>query len=85
MIIWAGIFLVHITRKKNQIELNDTSATSSDDFNTPTTNNTASPLSAKEKRTLFVYDGDKNLKSSNSNLHIESVNRIFGASKTSFR
>jgi cytoskeletal protein RodZ len=90
VIIWFGILLVNVSRKKTQIELNDTSATSSDDF-AANSNTARSPLS-KEKRNFSVYDGDKKSKfgsgtitSSSSNLNIESVNRIFGASKTSFR
>ncbi len=76
-ILCFGIVLVNVGRKKSQLELHESSTTSSDELSdTP-----------KDKRPFFVYDGDKNSKVVNSfnNNNVESLNRIFGASKTSFR
>jgi hypothetical protein len=68
--------LVKVGRKKSQIELHESTTSSDELSDTP-----------KEKRPFFVYDGDKNSKIINTyNInHIESMNRIFGANKTSFR
>lgn len=77
VIIWFGIVLVNVGRKKSQVELSESSTASSDDLSD----------SPKEKRPFFVYDGDKKSKVMNTYHinYIENVNRIFGASKTSFR
>ncbi|CAO3653829.1 unnamed protein product [Mucor hiemalis] len=77
VIIWLGIVLVNVGRKKSQVELSESSTASSDDLSD----------SPKEKRPFFVYDGDKKSKVMNTYHinYIENVNRIFGASKTSFR
>jgi hypothetical protein len=78
-IIWFGILLVNVSIKKGQIEVNESSATSSaDDIPIPD-----SPTREK-RRPFFAYDGDKKSKICSS-VNIESVNRIFGASRTSFR
>ncbi|KAI9336881.1 hypothetical protein BD770DRAFT_448642 [Pilaira anomala] len=70
VIIWLGIMLVNLSRKSVRIEMNESSATSSDDLID----------SPKEKK----HDGDRKKYLSDPS-SIESVNRIFGASKASFR
>ena len=75
LILWIGILLVNVGRKETTFDASESSATSSDEvMETP-----------KGKRSFYVYDGDKMSKVMNATSHIESINRIFGASKTSFR
>jgi hypothetical protein len=61
-----------MSRKSVEVELSESSAASSDDL-----------LDSPKEKRRFMYDGDK--KKVPNSLPTESVNRIFGASKTSFR